>query len=79
MTKRIKSGIINIDKGKGMIIMTDTIVTYTNTKGGLVEVVSINGEEVEEVLYFDFEDFVTNISDLVELYTNSRNCILQKI
>ena len=79
MTKRIISGIINIDKGKGMIIMMDTIVAYTNTKGGLVEVVSINGEEVEEVLYFDFEDFVANISDLVELYTNSRNCILQKI
>ena len=59
--------------------MTNTIVVYTNTKGGLVEVVSINGEEVEEVLYFDFEDFVTNISDLVEVYTNSRNCILQKI
>lgn len=47
-------------------------------KRGLIQVKAINSEKLEEVYYFDFEDFVANIGDLVELYTNTREFTLKK-
>ena len=55
------------------------IVKYTYFGRGLVEVISIDKERMEEVYYFDYEDFTSNIADLVELCTGAKNYILQKI
>lgn len=55
------------------------IVRYTYFGRGLVEVVSIDKERMEEAYYFDYEDFASNIADLVELCTGARDYILQEI
>lgn len=55
------------------------IVKYTYFGDGLVEVVSIDNERMEEVYYFDYEDFTSNITDLVELCTGAKDYTLQKV
>ena len=55
------------------------IVKYKYFGGECIEVISINEELLEETYYFDYEDFKSNIIDLVELYTNSTNYKLVKV
>ena len=63
-----------------MLIMNNTIIVkYTYFGNDLVAVVSIDNERMEEVYYFDYEDFASNIADLVELCTGAKDYVLQKI
>lgn len=57
--------------------MKNIIVKYKNWKG-IIKVISINGEPIDEVLYFDMEHLRDNMADLVELLTGSRVYTLKK-
>ncbi len=58
--------------------MKKNIVKYKENKEGIVRVVSINGARVEEVNYFDMEDFTSNIGEIVYLITGSYEFSLKK-
>lgn len=59
--------------------MKKNIVKYNYFGGKCIKVISINEELMEETYYFDYEDFKSNIVDLVELITGSTDYKLVKI
>ena len=58
-----------------------TIVKYKVNRNGIVEVLKIGNSKCQknEVLYFDLEDFYSNISELVELVTGQTEFTMKKV
>ncbi len=55
------------------------VVKYTYGEEKIIEVISINDKLIEDTFYFDYQDFKSEIVDLVELVTGSTEYKLVKV